>query len=129
MIKGIKVIKLKVIKNPLGNIVKYLSKKNKYFKEFGEIYLNEIKKNKQKGWNLHKKNTCMLTIAVGKVLFTISDKNFNKRSRVILNAKKPKLLIIKPNLWFKFKSINKDSIIINLIENIHDQNEIKKKTI
>lgn len=129
MIKGIKIVNLKVIKNTSGNIIKYLSKSNSYFKKFGEVYLNEIKKNRQKGWNLHKKNSCIITVATGKVLFTISDKDFKKKSKIILDKQKPRILIIKPNLWFKFKSLDKDSIIINLIENLHDPNEIKKKPI
>ena len=42
----IKVIKLKIIKNSKGDLLKYLDRKNKYFKKFGETYFNEIKRNK-----------------------------------------------------------------------------------
>ena len=54
--------KNKIIKNPKGNIIKYLSKKDKIYKGFGEVYFSEIKKNKIKGWNLHKKYTCIITV-------------------------------------------------------------------
>ena len=42
----IKVVKLKIIKNSKGDLLKYLSKKTKNFSRFGEVYFNEIKKKK-----------------------------------------------------------------------------------
>ena len=56
-VKLIKVFKNKVFKNKKGSLTKYVSKKNKFFKKFGEVYFNEIKYNQTKGWILHKKNT------------------------------------------------------------------------
>ena len=44
-----KIFKNKIIKNSKGNIVKYLSTKNKFFKKFGEIYFNKIRHRKKKG--------------------------------------------------------------------------------
>ena len=43
----IKVVKLKIIKNSKGDLLKYLSKKTKNFFRFGEVYFNEIKKKKK----------------------------------------------------------------------------------
>ena len=40
----IKKIKLKIANNSKGDILKYLTRKNKYLKKFGEVYFNEIKK-------------------------------------------------------------------------------------
>jgi len=80
MIKNLKVLKLKKIKNHLGDITKYISKKDKFFKKFGEVYFNDIKKNKEKGWNLHKKSTCLITSLKGKILFTLSDYKFKKKN-------------------------------------------------
>ena len=64
---GIKKIKKKIIKNIKGDILKFFSKQDSFFKKFGEIYFSEIRKNKVKGWNYHKKNTCLLTVPFGKV--------------------------------------------------------------
>ena len=52
---GLKIIKKKIIKNSKGDIIKYINKKDRIFKKFGEAYFSEIKKNKIKGWNLHNK--------------------------------------------------------------------------
>ena len=80
-LKRIKVTKLKILKNQKGDLLKYLTKKDKYFKSFGEIYFNEIKKNQVKGWNFHKKCQCLLSVPYGRVQFTFADKidpNFYK---------------------------------------------------
>ena len=55
-ITGLKVIKKKIIKVKKGDIIKFVNKKDKFFKRFGEIYFSEITKNQTKGWNLHKRN-------------------------------------------------------------------------
>ncbi len=45
----IKIIKLKKNFNSKGDILKYLTKSNRYLRSFGETYFTEIKKNKIKG--------------------------------------------------------------------------------
>ena len=76
----IKTIKLKISTNPKGDVLKYLTIKNKYFKRFGEVYFTEIKKNKIKGWNFHKKCWCLLAVPFGKVKFTFA-KNINTKKK------------------------------------------------
>ena len=55
-VNKIRVFKGKIFKNNLGNLVKYISKKSKFYKKFGEVYFNHIKYEKTKGWSKHKKN-------------------------------------------------------------------------
>ena len=50
-IKKVRIFKNKIIKNKKGNLIKFVSTKNLFFKKFGEIYFNEINFKKQKGWN------------------------------------------------------------------------------
>ena len=64
---GVKKIKQRVFKNSKGDLLKFVSKKNNFFKSFGEIYFNEINLNKKKGWILHKKNQCIFTVVYGEV--------------------------------------------------------------
>ena len=82
----VKIIKLKIIKNSKGDLLKYLDRTNKYFKQFGEIYFNHIKLKKTKGWNYHRKNTCLLICVWGKVKFHFVDKN-GKERKIILDSK------------------------------------------
>jgi dTDP-4-dehydrorhamnose 3,5-epimerase-like enzyme len=127
--KKIKILTLKSIKNPKGDILKYLSKDSKYYKKFGEIYFSEIKKNKKKGWNLHKSNSCFIAVPYGKVEFFIQKDKKKIIKKVILSKKNYKLLIIPKGYWFSFKSLCNISIIANSLEQIHQDKETRKKPI
>ena len=126
MANKIKAIKLEVIRNPKGDILKYLNKKNKHLKKFGEIYFTEIKKNKTKGWNLHKKNTCLLTVPYGKVKFTFAKDIKKRKQSIIIDKKNYKIIVVPPKFWFKFISMTDISIVANTLEEIHNDNETLK---
>ena len=79
-ISGVKKIEQKIFKNSKGDLLKFVSKKSKYFKSFGEIYFNEIKQNKKKGWIQHKKNHCLFSVAYGEVNFKLIDGRKKSRS-------------------------------------------------
>ena len=125
-VKSIKFSKGKRIKNYKGDIIKFISKKNILFKKFGEIYFSEIKKNKIKGWNFHKKYTCLLIVPYGKVKFIILNPINNKQSTITLSEKNNSILQIPPKHWFCFQSLTNKSIITNLLDGEHDPKETKK---
>ncbi len=127
MIKNkIKIFKLKISSNSKGDMLKYLSKKDKYFKKFGEVYFTEIKKGKIKGWNYHKKYTCLLTVPLGKVEFIFFDKISKMKKKIIVGKKNHSVIVVPPKIWFCFKSLNKLSLIANTIDGIHNKNETLK---
>ena len=122
----IKTIKLKISTNPKGDVLKYLTRKNKYFKKFGEVYFTEIKKNKVKGWNFHKKCWCFFAVPFGKVKFTFAE-NINGKKKIIIIGKKNYLLIaVPPRIWFNFISIKKISLVVNTLNHVHNKNETLK---
>ena len=125
-VKSIKLLKTKVIRSKKGSIIKYLNKKEKFFSGFGEIYFSEIKLNKTKGWNYHKKYTCIITVPSGQVEFLIIN---NKNKLIRKKISKNKLLVIPPKNWFAFKSLKKNSIVANLINGVHSNKETKKSNI
>lgn len=126
----IKIIKLKIIKNSKGDLLKYLDKKNKYFKKFGEIYFTEIKKGKVKGWNYHKKLYSLIAVPFGSVKFTFTNDIKKKKKKIIKVGKKNySLIVAPPGLWFKFESLTKLSIIINTLNDTHKRSETLKITI
>ena len=129
MIRDVKKIPLKEIVNRSGNIIKYVDKKNYYFKKFGEVYFSEIKKGYTKGWNLHKKCQCLITIPHGSVEFTLMNYNRKKKKKFYISRKKPEILLIPPMTWFKFRSISKFSILANFINLKHDSKETLKMSI
>ena len=118
--------KLRKILSPAGNIIKYLTKKDKHFIRFGEIYFNHIKKGYVKGWNLHKECTCLITVIFGSIEFMIMDYDKKNKKKYILKDSKPSILIIPPKKWFKFRSLEKFSILSNVINKIHSHKETKK---
>tara|TARA_B100001109_G_C18660320_1_gene379173 strand:- start:235 stop:663 length:429 start_codon:yes stop_codon:yes gene_type:complete len=128
---GLKKIEQKIIKNKKGDIIKYLSKKNPYFKAFGEVYFTEIYKNKVKGWNYHKKNHCIFCVPQGKVEFFFIDgrkksKTYLKEEKITAGKKRPYLIKVPPKIWISFKSKEKISLIANLMERPHSKNEALK---
>ena len=125
---GIKTISLKKIKTSKGDIYKFLSKKDKYFKKFGEIYFSEIKKNQKKGWNYHLKNICHISVIAGKVRFHFLKKKGKsyKSKKIILSAKKYKMMIVQPKIYFSFEGLDNFNLIVNFLENVHSSNESKK---
>ena len=125
-LQKIRIVSKKILKNPKGDLLKYVTKKDKYFKKFGEIYFSEIKKGEIKGWNLHKKNQCILAVPFGKVIFTFAKNINSKKKNIIIGKNKYSLIIVPPGNWFKFKSLDKISLVVNTLDNIHSDNETQK---
>lgn len=125
---GIKIISLRKIKTPKGDIYKFLSKNDRHFKKFGEIYFSEIKKNQKKGWNLHLKNKCHISLIAGKVKFHFLKKEKNNflSKKIILSTQNYRMIIVEPNIYFSFTGIGKFNLIVNFLENIHSKDESKK---
>jgi len=122
----IKIIKLKISTNPKGDVLKYLTRKNKNFKKFGEVYFTEIKKNKVKGWNFHKKCWCLIAVPYGKVKFTFAENINSKKKTIIIGKKNYSLIVVPPRIWFNFMSIKKISLVVNTLNHVHRKNETLK---
>ena len=121
----IKIINLKKINKKDGDLLKYLDKKNKFFKKFGETYFSKIKYKRFKGWFKHKKNKCFLTVPMGSV--EIKFKLKSKIKKLTINDNSYKLVIIYPGTWYSFYSLSKNSIIVNTLDNIYEDHEVIKK--
>jgi len=126
MLSKIKIYKLNKLKNSKGDVLKYLNKNNKYFKKFGEIYFTEIKKKKIKGWNFHKKCQCLLTVPVGKVKFVFAEKISGRKKVIIIGKKSYSIIVVPPRIWFSFTSLEKISLVVNTINEIHNNKETLK---
>ena len=128
---GVKKIKQSIFKNSKGDLIKFVSKKNNFFKSFGEVYFNEINCNKKKGWILHKKNQCIFNTVYGEVFDgRKKSKSFECEELITLSKSKDNILIVPPGVWFSFTTKKKKSIIANLINNPHsDKESIKSNEI
>ena len=131
-INGLKKIDIKVIKNSKGDILKFISSKDPFYKKFGEVYFSEIKKNKVKGWNLHTKYVCFLSVLSGSVTFNFEDNRTNSKTykikeKILLKKSNYGILVIPSNIWFNFKGNTDHSIIVNALNYPHDKLETRKK--
>ena len=126
MLSKIKIYKLNKLKNLKGDVLKYLNKNNKYFKKFGEVYFTEIKKKKIKGWNFHKKCQCLLAVPVGKVKFVFAEKISGRKKVIIIGKKNYSIIVVPPGIWFSFTSLEKISLVVNTINEIHNNKETLK---
>ena len=102
---GLKIFKQKIVNNKKGDILKFLSRRDIFFKKFGETYFTEIKKNKTKGWNYHKKNNCIIAVPYGKVNFWFIDgrknsSSYYKEDKIIIGKKNYKVILIILSLFF-----------------------------
>ena len=123
MTNKIKKIKLKIIKNQKGDLLKYLNKNDKFLKKFGETYFNEIKKNQIKGWIFHKKYFCLIAVPYGKIEFNYKKNIKKKKNKIILSKNNYSLIVIPPKTWFCFRGISKISLLVNTINGIHNDKE------
>ena len=133
IIKEVKIHNKKIIENRKGKILKYISKRDKFIKKFGEVYFSYLIKNKTKGWNTHKINKCFLMCVYGEVLVHIIDQrksngSFGKELKVKLNSKNGKILEIPPKVFFSLLTKKKESIVCNFLERPHDKREALKVT-
>ena len=130
-ISGLKKINIKIIKNKKGDLIKYLSSRDSFFKKFGEIYFSEIKKGQIKGWNLHKRYKCHLAVISGSVTFNFVDSRKNsktslKKEKITLSKKNYAVLLVPPKIWFNFTTRDKVSLVANTLNYPHLDSETKK---
>ena len=113
-----------------GDIVKFFSRESPGFQGFGEVYFSKIKSNKIKGWKRHHRVTCNLMVIHGIVRVVAFSDLLNKKTCLDTNffADSPTIIQIPPMNWFAFQGLSdKTSILVNLIEELHDPNEMEKK--
>lgn len=123
----IKEYKLKKFNLNKGNVFKALSKKDKNYQGFGEVYFSFIKKNQIKGWKKHKKMKMNLFVPIGKVEFTFLLEKKKKLKKITIGEKNYKRLFVSNNIWFAFKGLTKTNLIMNVSNIVHSKNEVSRK--
>ena len=125
----IKIINLREVQNEKGNILKILNKNEKYFKQFGETYLSKVNKGSIKAWKKHKKTHLNLIVISGIIKFVIYNDKKNTFENIILKGGNRKKIYIPAGLWFGFKGIGKNNIILSIASHVHNEKEILRKKV
>jgi len=112
--------KIKIIKNPKGNLFKLFSNNHKFFKKFGEIYYTEVYPNKFKGWKFHENRSQVMSVISGKIRFFLKKKENDKPEIVDIGSPNNLFLLkIEPKTFYSFKCKSKNkSILINIIDEV-----------
>ena len=117
---------LNIIKNPKGDILKFLSSKDDNFSNFGEIYFSQINYKSIKCWNCHSINNSKIIVVRGSVRFVFITE-VNKFFHHDISADDKQIISIKNNCIFGFQGINDSkNTIMNLMDKPHDINEVIK---
>jgi len=128
-IKDIIKYPLRVIPVDEGNVMHGIKNSDNGFIKFGEAYFSFIKKNRVKAWKKHSLMQLNLIVPKGLVLFVFFDAYGSFREE-ILGENNNYRLMVPPGFWFGFKGIHsEESVILNISNIIHDDNEVKKKKI
>ncbi len=128
-IPGVLLTKLNIIEHPLGDIFKIISKGDKGFVDFGELYISTIKYGAVKAWKKHTKMICNLVVPIGEVKIVMyedgaeEDRHRNYQE-VILSKKHYFRLTIPPGIVFGMHGSGEgENMVINFASIIHDQHE------
>ena len=134
MIEGIIETQLKVIPSVDGNVLHGIRSTDKSFVGFEEAYFSFINKDHVKAWKCHKKMTLNLIVPVGKVKFVFIDNreepsSFKKIQTFDLSQNPYTRLTVPPYIWFGFKGLARQNLILNITNVIHDQKEVLRKNL
>ena len=111
-----------------GDLLHCLKKSDSGYKNFGEVYFSEIKKNHIKAWKRHKQMTLNLVVPVGKIKFNFiefTSNNTISRHEIILSKDNYKRITVPPGIVFGFKGISENNILANITDIIHDDLEVE----
>ena len=130
LIKGVNVVKLKQIRNPLGDIF-HILKKNEYAEfNFGEAYFSFIEHQTVKSWKKHFEMTLNIVVPIGEIKFVCFDdrkdsQTYLKFNEIILGSNvNYSRLTIEPGIWMAFQGLGKETNMLLNIANIeHNPDE------
>ena len=86
-----------------------------------EVYVSTVKQKIVKGWKRHNRMTLNLVVIQGDVKFTISD-DIDTVVHVLGESNYARL-VVDPGLWVCFEGLQKNNMIINCANFVHDVRE------
>ena len=89
-----------------------MDRKKSNYHGINEVYSITIKKDVIRAWKKHTQMICNLIIVKGSVKFIFYDDSFEICEEVIINEINKNILVIKPNIWFGFKGLEKEKILL-----------------
>ncbi len=128
-INGVKLTSVKIIENPLGNVLHGMKSVDETFFGFGEAYFSLINFGAVKGWKKHTQMILNLVVPAGEILFVLFDaredsNTYGTISEIKLSLTNYQRLTIPPNIWVAFKGLSKEpNMLLNIASIPHDSAE------
>lgn len=112
-----------------GDVLRAMKNDDAGYVDFGEAYFSIVHPGAIKAWKRHLVMTLNLVVPVGLVKFIFVDKNDTVREEVI-GKNCYRRLTVPPGIWFGFSGLSEnDSLILNIANIGHDENEIERRPI
>mgnify|MGYP001355172697 CR=1 FL=1 len=125
---NIKVIPLKRINTPGGDVLHALKSIDEEFNKFGEIYFSWVEKNAIKAWKKHARMSMNLVVPVGLVRFVFYNETNQEFIIHEIGESNYMRLFVPPNIWFGFQGIDSGpSLVSNIADILHDPKEVDRR--
>ena len=125
MIKGVKIIPLKIFSDERGSVKHMLKCTDKFFKKFGEVYFSEVLPSKVKAWHKSNKATRNYAVVDGNIKLVIYDGK--ETQEIYMGDKNYCLVTIPPGVWSGFMPIGgKKAIVCDLMDMPFNPKDMEK---
>ncbi len=120
MIQGVKIKKLKVMKDERGKLMEILRVDDEIFSKFGQVYFTTAYPGTAKAWHYHKKQDDHFCCIAGKMRLALYDARPNSKTRGEINdfelgLDNPQVVKIPKGVYHGFKCVSKiEAIVINV---------------
>lgn len=110
-----------------GGSVKHICKNDSPgFDSFGEAYASIVSKDVVRAWKKHNLMILNLVVIKGEVKFVFFEEKKNKFAEIIIGDNNNKRISVQPKIWFGFKGLSENSIIVNIASIKHDPSEVDR---
>ena len=129
MIDGVKVKKLKVLKDERGRLMEILRNDDDIFLRFGQVYMTTAYPDVVKAWHYHRRQTDSFTCIHGKMLLVLYDPRDGSATkggieRFEISLDDPMVVQIPCGVYHGFKAIGEEeAVVINVVTRPYDHKD------
>ena len=129
MIDGVIHTPLSVFTGEKGAVLRAMRRDDDGYNGFGEAYFSTVDQSKIKAWKKHTVMYCNLVVIEGEVKFNLFDDRQTNQTQtqnmsLLLSRINYARLTIPPHIWFGFKGLGHNNVILNMASLIYDPEEV-----
>ena len=125
-VNDILITNLKRIQVAGGDVLHGMKCSDPGYIDFGEAYFSIVEEGAVKAWKRHLQMTLNFIVPLGVVLFTFIDEQGATREELVGENRYVRLTV-PPGIWFGFKGLKDENIILNISNILHDPQEQENK--